>query len=487
MRIVIGYPPFEANKGTPLLSQNRQFQWFPSSMSSYSIYPVIPAWAATLLSKSGHEIFWLDGIVKGWTYDFWLEQLEKIKPDLIAMETKTPVVKKHWKIIEDVKRRMPKVKCVLFGDHVTALPEESMKNSSGDYVLTGGDYDFLLLNLVNHLEKKEALEPGIWFRDGQQIRNTGHFRLDHDLNKLPLINRELTNWRDYAYKNSVFFRTPGTYTMFGRDCWWGKCTFCSWTTLYPGSSYRVRDVSKALEEVSILVKKYGIREIMDDSGTFPVGDWLKEFCEGMIASGLNKKVRINCNMRFNSGLDKEDYRLMGKAGFRFILYGLESSSQETLDKVNKNLKVSQIEENLLWAKKAGLSPHVTVMVGYPWETKENIENTICFVQKLFKKGLVDTMQATMVIPYPGTPLFRQCREKGWLKTQDWDRYDMREAIMKTKVSEKEIIRATGRLFSVSIWNPQFLARTLKMFTSADGVKYFSLQVFKYFAKLREFR
>ncbi|MBI5465429.1 radical SAM protein [Candidatus Gottesmanbacteria bacterium] len=486
MKIAIGYPPLESPKGIPLLSQNRQFQWFPNLLTAYYIYPVVPASAATLLSQNGHEVFWLDGIAKNRSYQQWLGELKRIKPDLLMIETKTPVVKQHWEIVSSIKYQVSSIKIVLVGDHVTALPEESMENSTVDYILTGGDYDFLILNLINHLTNGEKLETGIYYREGKKIKNTGRFQLNHDLNKLPIIDRDLTHWQDYAYKNSVFFRTPGTYTMFGRDCWWGKCSFCSWVTLYPGNCYRVRDVSLALKEAESLVK-LGVREIMDDSGTFPVGKWLKNFCQGMINLGLNQKVRINCNMRFHSGLSQDDYNLMAKAGFRFILYGLESASQETLDRINKNLKVEQIEENLRMAKKAGLWPHVTVMVGYPWEEKEDIEKTINFVQSLFKKGLVDTMQATIVIPYPGTPLFQECQKSGLLKTKDWDRYDMREPIMKTKVPEKYIIATTAKLFSVSIWNPQFILRALTMLFSFDGLKYFSLQVLKYFAKLWEFR
>ncbi len=487
MKIAIGYPPLKSEKGVPLLSQNRQFQWFPNLLTAYFIYPVIPASAATLLAKNKYEVFWLDGIAKKLTYEEWEGELERIDPDILMIETKTPVIKKHWKIINELKTKNQQLKTILVGDHVTALPEESMHNSQVDYVLTGGDYDFLLLNIANHLTKKEKLEPGIWYRGDGLIKNTGNFKLTHDLNKLPIIDRDLTEWKLYAYKNSVFFRTPGTYTMFGRDCWWGKCSFCSWTTLYPGDCYRVRDASLALKEVELLVKKYQVREIMDDSGTFPTGDWLRDFCRGMIKSGLNKKVRINCNMRFNSGLSPQDYNLMGKAGFRFILYGLESASQKTLDRVNKNLKVVQIEENLRMAKTAGLSPHITVMVGYPWENKEDIEHTINFVRSLFKKGLVDTMQATVVIPYPGTPLFKECQKKHLLKTEDWARYDMREVIMKTKLPEKYVIKATSRLFSASIWNPQFILRTARMLFSFDGIKYFNLQALKYLAKLQEFR
>jgi len=462
MKIAISYPPLEPSKGVPLLSQNRQFQWFHDPTF---IYPVVPAWAATMLKKAGFEVIWLDGIAEGWTYQQWLERIEKERPDLIMIETKTPVIKQHWQIINDLKSRFSNLKAVLVGDHVTALPEESFKNSKVDYVLTGGDYDFLLLNLVSYLERREKLEPGIWYREKNKVGNTGKFRLDHDLNKLPPIDRELTRWKLYAYDNGNYKYLPGTYIMAGRDCWWrknGGCKFCSWTTLYP--TWRVRSVENVLNEIGELIEKYQIKEIMDDTGTFPVGEWLREFCQGMIKRGYNKRINFDCNMRFGA-LTKKDYILMAKAGFRFLLYGLESANQKTLDRLNKGTDISKIEKELEMVKQANketgghLEPHVTCMVGYPWESKEEAKQTVTMTRRLFDKGLIDTLQATVVIPYPGTALFKECQENGWLKTLDWDNYDMSKPVMKTSMSDEEVMALTRGIYT-SFMTPKFILRKL---------------------------
>ncbi|MBI5892564.1 MAG: B12-binding domain-containing radical SAM protein, partial [Deltaproteobacteria bacterium] len=336
MKISISYPPLESEKGIPLLGQNRQFQWF--SEPTY-IYPMVPAYAATLLKENGFEVIWDDGIAEGLTYNQWLERIKKERPDVIAIETKTPVIKRHWQIINDLKKLSTfnfQPLTVLMGDHVTALPEESMLNSPVDFVLTGGDYDFLLLNLCNQLATRNmqlvsSLAPGVWHRKEGKITNTGNYDLNHDLNSLPLIDRGLTKWKLYSEKNGNYKYLPGTYTMAARDCWWGKCSFCSWTTIFPGAKYRTRTPEKMLEEVGMLIENYGIREIMDDSGTFPVGEWLHAYCEGRIKRGYNKRVKIDCNMRFGI-LGEKEYEMMAKAGFRFILFGLESANQKTLDR-----------------------------------------------------------------------------------------------------------------------------------------------------------
>ncbi|MFH1642629.1 MAG: B12-binding domain-containing radical SAM protein, partial [Nanoarchaeota archaeon] len=238
MKILFTYPPIDTKKGTPLLSQNRQFQYFKEP--TY-IYPVVPAYAVSLLKKNGFDVLWKDCIAEKVKENKFYEFLNEEKPSLIVIETKTPVVKQHWNIISEIKKRFPVVKVALCGDHVTALPLESMQNSEVDFILTGGDYDFLLLNLCSVIKNSETfnnLEPGIYFRDNGQIQNSGNFILNHDLDELPLIDRELSNWKLYAYKNGNFKKTPGTYIMAGRDCWWGKCKFCSWPTLYP--KYRTR-------------------------------------------------------------------------------------------------------------------------------------------------------------------------------------------------------------------------------------------------------
>ena len=412
MRIAICYPPLESEKGVPLLTQNRQFQWF--SRSTY-IFPVVPATAATMLKRAGHEVLFLDGIAAELSAEEFDRRLAAFAPELVVLETKTPVVKRHWRWIDARDYRV-----VMVGDHVTALPEETLANSRAYAIIPGGDWDYGLLDFIA-AGCPAGVQP---------------FALRERIDDLPWIDRELVDWKLYATKNGNFRRTPGTYIMAGRDCWHAKCTFCSWTTLYP--RYRVRKVLDVVDEIEMLVGKYGVKEIMDDSGSFPVGGWLKEFCEEMIRRGLPKKVRIDCNMRFGR-LTFEDYQLMRRAGFRLVLFGVESANQETLDRFCKALKVEDVRRGCEWAHRAGLDVHLTFMFGHAWEGPEEIANTVRFARELLANGWASTLQCTLTIPYPGTPLFKELKAAGGLATLDWDEYDMRRAITLTpKATEAEI-------------------------------------------------
>lgn len=466
MKIAISYPPLPSDKGVALLSQNRQFQWFNNPTF---IYPMVPSYAATLLQSLGHEVVWDDAIAEGKTEEEWLRWYGSAGLDLIAFESKTPTIKKHWKLIERMKHVSPKTIVVLMGDHVTGFPQESLEHSSVDYVLTGGDFDFSLRDLVNHLDKSAPMGPGTYYREDGMIKGTGIYSLVNDLNELPMIDRDLTKWKLYAYKNGNFKHLPGTYTMAGRDCWWGHCTFCSWTMLFPGQKFRTRTAALMLDEVEMLVNQYGVREIFDDTGTLPIGEWLHEFCEGLIKRGLHKKVKIGCNMRFNY-LSKEDYQLMGKAGFRFILYGLESANQTTLKRLAKNMKTDTIAQELKWSKGAGLAPHVTTMIGYPWETKDDARNTIEFCKKMFRTGCIDTLQATVVIPYAGTPLYKEAENNGWLLTKDWDEYDMRRPVLQSPLTPEDTLALTQDLYR-SFISPQFVVSKLVNIRSWEDVRF----------------
>jgi radical SAM superfamily enzyme YgiQ (UPF0313 family) len=223
---------------------------------------------------------------------------------------------------------------------------------------------------------------------------------------------------------------------------------------------------------------------MDDSGSFPVGKWLKEFCDGMIERGYNKKIKIDCNMRLKA-LSPEEYKLMGKAGFRFILYGLESANQGTLDHIEKNLKVEEIEKGVKMAKEGGLEPHITTMMGYPWETKEDAQRTIDLSKHLFDKGYVDTLQATIVIPYPGTPLFKECKANGWLTTEDWDNYDQRMAIMKSPLTEDDIKELTQGLYK-SFITPKFIFRKVLSVRNWTDIKFLFMAGGKVLGHLMDF-
>jgi len=496
MKILIGYPPLKSEKGVALLSQNRQFQWF--SNPSY-LFPVILGSAATLLKERGNEVTWLDCIAENISYEEFVKRIENEKPELFAFETKTPVIKQHWKIIDELKEKFPEMKIVIMGDHVTSFPEESLENSKVDFVSCGGDFDFSLSSLCDWISGKEKKSPeGIYYKKNKKIISSGKFNLNHNLNELPFIDRELTKWRLYEKEYNLQGK-PFFYIMSGRDCWWGKCKFCAWPTLFP--AFRARSVENVLDEVGMLIERYNVKEIFDDSGTLMIGNWLKDLCNGLIKRGYNRKIKYSCNMRFNA-LNQGDFVLMKKAGFRLLKFGLESANQKTLDKLNKGIKVEDILNGCEMAKKAGLTVHLTMIVGYPWENKEDALRTFELAKELMQRGKADLLQATVLVPYPGTPLWKEAKENNWFlfNPLEYERYDMREPVLKTENSDarlsqvwsdsaesraKEIASICGKIYTIFL-TPSYVLQRAKNMRSWNDFKYNLRGVKAVFGHLKDF-
>ncbi|HAN21628.1 MAG TPA: B12-binding domain-containing radical SAM protein, partial [Clostridiales bacterium] len=312
------------------------------------------------------------------------------------------------------------------------------------------------------------LPKGIWYRKNSAINNTGGFDLNLDLNQLPFIDRKLT--KAYLYGEKWKKKIPFFYTMSGRDCPWRKCSFCSWTTIYP--VFNVRKPDNLLDEIGFLIQEHGAKEIFDDTGTFPGDEWLKKFCDGMIDRGYNKEILFSCNMRFDY-LKKGVPELMKKAGFRKIKSGLESANQKTLDRINKGIKVQDIINGCRNAKEEGIDVHLTVMVGYPWETKDDALATLDLAKELMVKGYAEMLQSTVIIPYPGTPLYEEALRNKWfiIDPLEYERYDMTEPVLRAPdMCPDEVMKLCRNIYRIFL-SPNYIARHILNIRSFEDIRY----------------
>ena len=255
---------------------------------------------------------------------------------------------------------------------------------------------------------KKYREEELWARiDWKQDENkmkhydyeiNNDFQIDVPFDKLPYPDRVFTdakNKRWQSYGNYKFH--PATHMMASNLCWWGKCTFCVDTyKLEHGEKRGLRSVDHVMEEIDDLISQ-GYREVFDDSGTFPIGDWLDEFCAKMLEKDRYKRIVIGCNMK-PIAEKVVPFKLMKEAGFRFILVGVESANQHTIDKIRKGQDSEKVMENLKAMNDAGLEIHLTSMFGYEWESHEDAMNTVNLVHELLKKGIVKTAQASVFSP-----------------------------------------------------------------------------------------
>ncbi len=445
-----------------MVSQNRNVQYFKEP--TY-LLPVTHAQAATTLSKAGHDVCWDDGNAQLKTYELWIADLIKWKPDMVVFESTTPVMKFYWKTINQLKESLPETIIVMTGYHSMRKPEETLQLSATDIVLRSSHIDFVLARLVPFIEQNKnwrltcSLEGLVIRMKGNDLRSTGNFRQVEPLDKSPLVDRDLVQWERYAYENGNYLQTPGTYaTSVIRDCMFGKCTFCRYNG--PDLTFSMMSVERSLDEYENLIKKYGVREIFDDSGVWYRGKEAREFAQGIIDRGLHKKgCYFGINTRFEY-LDEETIRLMAKANFRFVLLGYEAADDETLQRLNKGYQLQHVENCLRWMTKYGLHPHLTIMVGYYWQTQEQLDKTVAEVKRLMLSGLARTLQVTLCTPLDYTPYHQECISAGVLLTGDYNDFDMSKLIVKTPIPHDRYYQAVREMYSIA-FHPLFILRQLR--------------------------
>jgi len=218
-------------------------------------------------------------------------------------------------------------------------------------------------------------------------------------------------------------------------------------------------VERSLDEYEALINEFGVREIFDDSGVWYRGKEARQFAQGIIDRGLNKKgCYFGINTRFEY-LDEETIKLMAEANFRFILLGFEAADDETLQRLNKGYQMEHVEKCLTWMTKYGLHPHLTIMVGYYWQTKEQLDLTVNTVKDLMHRGLARTLQVTICTPLDFTPYHLECIRENVLLTDNYDDHDMSKVIVKTPINHDEYYKAIKEMYSIS-FSPKFILRQI---------------------------
>ncbi|MBT7243751.1 MAG: radical SAM protein [Flavobacteriaceae bacterium] len=462
MKIAISYPPIINDHGQKaMVSQNRNVQFFKEP--TY-LLPVTYAQAATDLKQMGYEVYWDDGNAQLKSFDRWLKDLVSENPNVVVFESTTPVMNFYWQTVDKVKKALPKCIVIMTGYHSMRMPEETLQECAADIVLRSSNVDFGLHRLIPFIDdnknwRTEYHGEGLFIRlDNGELRSTGDFRQVEPLDNVPLIDRDLVNWKDYAYENGNFLQTPGTYaSSVIRDCMFGKCTFCRYNG--PDLTFSMMSVERSLDEYERLINEHGVKEIFDDSGVWYRGKEARQFAQGIIDRGLHKKgCYFGINTRFEY-LDEETIKLMGKANFRFILLGYEAADNVTLIKLNKGYQLQHVDSCLKWMTKYGMHPHLTIMVGYYWQTQKQLDNTVSEVKRLMFSGLARTLQVTLCTPLDYTPYHKECIKEGVLLTNNYDDFDMSKLIVKTPIPHDQYYKAVREMYSIA-FHPKFIMRQL---------------------------
>jgi len=327
--------------------------------------------------------------------------------ELVVMHTSTPSFSADIRVAEALKNAKPSLVIGLVGAKVAVQPEESLRAAEVVDWVARNEFDFTVKEVAEGRPLSEI--AGLSWRDknGKIIHNEEREILEN-MDALPFVTEVYK--RDLRVEDYFigYLKHPYLSLYTGRGCK-SRCTFCLWPQTIGGHRYRVRSVGHVIEEIR-LAKSYfpQVKEFFFDDDTFTDNLPRAE----AIARELGKLgVTWSCNAKAN--VPRETLKVLKDNGLRLLLVGYETGNQKILHNIKKGMRIEVAKRFSKDCHDLGIRIHGTFILGLPGETRETIEETIRFAIEVNPH----TLQVSLAAPYPGTALYQQAVENGWLDAE----------------------------------------------------------------------
>jgi radical SAM superfamily enzyme YgiQ (UPF0313 family) len=345
---------------------------------------------ASLLEKAGFRVRVIDGRVERG----WRNSIRRLIPesDWIGM-TSSPLDRWQCPNLEvdyfmDLARSLPSDRLLIMGAHSSIYPRTTLDRTGARAVIIGEPEEALLALLT---QEDWSTIPGIAFREDATIHQTGD-RLPADLSNLPAPAFHLINPSNYSYE---LLGSPFTLLESSRGCPY-RCSFCL-KTMY-GHGIRYKPINQLIKEVEEAVTIYGFCYGYFIDLEFTANrEHVMEICDRLIAM---KSPFLWCCQARADAVDAELVRRMKQAGCRLIHFGVESGSSRILKQIKKGLDRDAIRGGIRLTHEACIATACFFMLGFPGETRAEMEKTISFAKEL--QPTYASFHA--VTPYPETTI-----------------------------------------------------------------------------------
>jgi hopanoid biosynthesis associated radical SAM protein HpnJ len=327
--------------------------------------------------------------------------------DLVIMHTSTPSFPTDAKFAELLKQDNPRLLIGLVGAKTMLDPEGSLKATQALDFVCREEFDYTCKEVAEGLPLADI--TGLSYRapDGRIVHNPPRAMIEN-MDDLPFVSPVYKRDLDIAHYFIGYLKHPYVSFYTGRGCR-SKCTFCLWPQTVGGHRYRVRSADSVIREVQWIKENMPeVREIMFDDDTFTDSSNLPRV--EAIARGMGRLgMTWSCNAKANVPFDT--LKVMKENGLRLLLVGYESGDDQILHNIKKGLRTDIARRFTEDCRKLGIMIHGTFILGLPGETTETIQKTIQFAKDINPH----TIQVSLAAPYPGTTLYKQAIENGWLE------------------------------------------------------------------------
>jgi anaerobic magnesium-protoporphyrin IX monomethyl ester cyclase len=406
--------------------------FFPGSEPPAGNLPIGLMYIAAVLQRGGYQVEILDAfmlgdgefiqaeetITVGLSFEQIKQEIQNRKPDVVGIAGPfTCQIGNALETSKVVKEVNINIVTVLGGPHVTLVPKEVLEETQSIDIVVTGEGEYAMLEIAQYLEGKKPLNSiqGIAYRNSTEITVNLSRPFLVNLDELPYPAYDLVDMEKYLSPRKIGYRSfqdRAISMITSRGCPF-NCCFCA-VHLHMGQGFRAHSAKYVLDHIEYVVDKYKVKNIFfeDDNLTLD----LKRFeaiCDGLIERKIKigwetpNGVRADC-------LSLELLKKMKKSGANSVFVGVESGDQQILDNVVcKSLDLNKVVEFAKNSQEIGLKTGAFYIIGFPGETKQNMQNTIDFALNLKRKYDVG-MHLFAATPSYGTRLYEECKAKGYL-------------------------------------------------------------------------
>ncbi len=413
--------------------------------------PIGLAYIASVLRENGFNVRIIDNVVEKLDLN---EIIRRIRDSVVVgITTTTPTFNTALKYAKKIKQALENVFVVLGGIHVSFLPYSALKYEFVDAVcISEGEYT--MLELAEKIERGKSPEgvKGLIYKENGKIVDNGRRDFIRDLDSLPFPAYDLLPLEKYSILGQKLEHFP---MMSSRGCPF-SCRYCA-SSLFMGKRFRARSAENVVDEMEWLQDKFGAKYIAFSDDTFTLSKKrVEKICNEVKGRCLD--VEWSCSSRVDT-INEELIKKMKSAGCNCIYYGVESANPKILnDYYRKKISLGQVTTAVKKTKENDIQTVCSFIIGAPMETKEDMMKTLKFSIKLNP----DYAQYSILTPYPGTEIYREAKEKGWLLTENFDEYTCGKPVLKNfYLTPREISKFLRYCYMRFYLRPRFIFKEIK--------------------------
>jgi radical SAM superfamily enzyme YgiQ (UPF0313 family) len=328
--------------------------------------------------------------------------IAEFNPKFVGMTLMTPTLHSGIKVAEIAKEMG--ITVIIGGPHANIAREKLVEHEKFDYVFFGeAEYSVSeFLDVYPDVDKLRSIQ-GIGFMDGERPVFTGFAERVKDLDIFPYPQRNLLVYPER------YLPTDMATIMASRGCPF-KCTFCASVPIW-GRNTIFRSPEHILEEITYLHDTYNTKEFRFFDDVFTINKKkLIQVCKLIVEKYGERYFSWWCLSAVPS-IDDEVLTWLKKAGCTQIKMGIESGSERIIDLIQKGSNKEESRNAILLAKKYGFWVNCFFITGFPFETEEDIRETMAFIDETKP----DSINLCTFTPYPGTALYTYCVDNGLLE------------------------------------------------------------------------